>query len=190
VTLFSANENAPTGPTGKRFYFTAAVIVTATALLAFVSNQPLLLSGLLYLNLVALALYDLRYFRLPNILTFTLLVGGAISVWLYPRFGQTHHIIGAAGGLLLFPTLNYFYRRLRGRDGVGFGDAKLLAGLGLWLGWQSLPPLLLIASATGLIFGLTTGLTKQKPLAAAKMNQLLPFGSFLCLGGWLTWLFL
>ncbi len=190
VSFFSTNENALAGPTSKQFFLVAAVIIAATAWLAFVSDQPLLLSGLLYLNLVALALYDLRYFRLPNLLTLTLLVGGAVSVWLYPRFGQTHHFIGAVVGLLLFPTLNYFYRRLRRRDGIGFGDAKLLAGLGFWLGWQSLPPLLLIASVLGLVFALGIGLAAKKTSVTDKMNQPLPFGSFLCLGGWLTWLFL
>jgi len=190
VTLSSANENTPAGPTSAQFYWAAAGMVAATVWLVFFSDQPLLLSGLLYLNLVALALYDLRYFRLPNLLTFTLFVGGVVSVWLHPRFGQTHHIIGAVIGLLLFPTLNYVYRRLRGRDGIGLGDAKLLAGLGLWLGWQSLPPLLLIASASGLAFALVVGLTAKGQTSASKLNQPLPFGLFLCLGGWLTWLFL
>lgn len=189
MTLFSVKKNTSAGPSGAHFYWAASGTVAATAWLVFFSGQPLLLSGLLYLNLVALALYDLRYFRLPNLLTLTLFVGGAVSVWLHPRFGQTHHIIGAVVGLLLFPTLNYFYRRLRGRDGIGLGDAKLLAGLGLWLGWQSLPPLLLIASVSGLVFALIVGLT-AKEQSTVSLNQPLPFGLFLCLGGWLTWLFL
>ncbi len=190
MTKLPAEEKALTGPTGKRFYLTAAVIVTATAWPAFQSDQPFLLSGLLYVNLIALALYDLRFFRLPNLLNITLLVGGVVSVWLHPRFGPTHHIIGAVVGLMLFPTLNYFYRLIRGRDGIGLGDAKLLAGLGLWLGWQSLPPLLLIASLSGLLFALTKGLAAPKPAEKNRMAQPLPFGLFLCLGGWLAWLFL
>ncbi len=190
MTKIPADEKILTGLTGKRFYLSAAVIVAATAWLAFKSDQPLLLSVLLYVNLVSLALYDLRFFRLPNLLNMTLLVGGVVSVWLYPRFGPTHHVVGAVVGLILFPTLNYLYRMLRGRDGIGLGDAKLLAGLGLWLGWQSLPPLLLIASLSGLMFALIVSLVAPKPVEQNRMAQPLPFGLFLCLGGWLTWLFL
>lgn len=153
------------------------------------SAKPLLVSGILYINLFALTLYDLRYFRLPNILTATLFIVGATFVWVQPSYAVADHLIGAVVGLFLFPTLNWFYRRYRGRDGIGLGDAKLLAGLGLWLGWKALPPLLLIASVSGLVFALVKHLMARQQANKQLLNQRLPFGAFLCLAGWLIWLF-
>lgn len=171
------------------FYYGAVAIFVATGWLAILSSQPLLVSGIFYLNLFALTLYDLRYFRLPNLLTATLAIVGAVFVWLNPQYSFVDHLIGAAIGLLLFPTLNWFYRRYRRRDGIGLGDAKLLAGLGLWLGWQALPPLLLMASISGLIFAFVKYLSGPKESKSDSLAQPLPFGAFLCLAGWLIWLF-
>lgn len=154
------------------------------------SDRSMMVSSVLYLNLFALTLYDIRSFRLPNVLTATLFIIGAIYLWTIPTNNIADHIIGATIGLILFPALNFFYRRLRGHDGIGLGDAKLLAGLGLWLGWQALPPVLLIASLSGLLYALIKFLVAPKNKAQANLAQPLPFGAFLCMGGWLAWLFL
>lgn len=185
----TSDKNSKAALKAVPFYSGAVGIFVATGWLAFMSAQPLLVSGIFYLNLFALTLYDLRYFRLPNLLTATLVIVGAVFVWLEPQYPFVDHVIGAAAGLLLFPTLNWFYRRFRGREGIGLGDAKLLAGLGLWLSWQALPPLLLIASVSGLVFALVKYLLETKNSKSDPLSQPLPFGAFLCLAGWLVWLF-
>lgn len=172
------------------FYIVAVIVFASTAWLAFFSTQSPTVSAVLYLNLFALALYDIRFFRLPNILTATLFIIGVVSLFTSPPFSITDHIIGAAVGLLLFPTLNFFYRRFRGHDGIGLGDAKLLAGLGLWLGWQALPSLLLVASLSALLYAFVRFLVIPKSNGKVNLAEPLPFGAFLCFGGWLSWLFL
>ncbi|MCJ9430043.1 prepilin peptidase [Kordiimonas marina] len=136
-----------------------------------------------FICLSALGLYDWRYFRLPNLLTFTLAVSGLMAPWFMPSADSRTHLIGGVAGLALFPLINLGYRRLRKRNGVGFGDAKLLAGIGLWLGWPALPYVLLLASLTGLGFAILA----HKPAAQALGSVRLPFGSFLCLAAWLIW---
>ena len=73
------------------------------------------------------------------------------------------------------------YRRLRGREGMGLGDAKLLGAAGAWVGWQGLAGVLLIAAVTGLATAVV--------LRRTSLSDALPFGPFLALGIWLTWLY-
>jgi len=155
------------------------------AALSWYSNAPVLPSLVLFLNLFALSLYDIKSFRLPNLLTATLFIVGAVFAFTFPRFTPFDHIIGGLIGLLFFPVLNLGYKALRGRDGIGLGDAKLLAGAGIWLGWQGLPLVLLIGSLAGLSIGLVGMVAKGKKISETKI----PFGPFLCLGIWITWLF-
>jgi leader peptidase (prepilin peptidase)/N-methyltransferase len=61
-----------------------------------------------------------------------------------------NHAIGAAAGFAAFWALGYAYRRLRGREGLGLGDAKLLAGSGAWVSWWGLPSVVLVAALAGL----------------------------------------
>lgn len=155
-------------------------------LLVLYAEAPLLPSLLLFLNLWVLALYDWISFRLPNLLTLTLFITGIMYVAVTPGIGVWDHIIGAGVGLIFFPTVNAVYKVLRGRDGIGLGDAKLMAGIGMWLGWAQLPPVLLVASISGILYGGCLALATRQAVATAKI----PFGPFLCLGAWFAWLFL
>ena len=134
----------------------------------------------LILILVYLAYIDLRTFRLPDIITLPLILAGL----LFNSFsGQgftscQDSIIGSILGYTSLWFLNYLYRSLKKQDGIGMGDAKLLAALGAWLGWLALPGILLIASLTGLIGGIIwLQLNKQHHRAA------FPFGPFLIIAG-------
>lgn len=172
---------------------TVTVFLILAALLAglwIISPQPLLLSMALFINLAILAFHDFHTFRLLNLYTLTLFLAGLIAVWIEPRFPVRDHVIGAGVGLAFFPTLNYVYRRLRGHDGIGLGDAKLLAGLGLWLGWYALPPLLLVASLLGLFYASLEVLLNKRAKSKHIVKKPVPFGVFLAVSGWLMWLFL
>jgi leader peptidase (prepilin peptidase)/N-methyltransferase len=93
------------------------------------------------------------------------------------------HLIGAALGFVVFATIAFAYVRLRGFEGLGMGDAKLMAALGAWLGWQGLPTALLFAAFTALAYVLA------RSLAGRRVTDPIPFGTFLALGGWLVWMF-
>jgi leader peptidase (prepilin peptidase)/N-methyltransferase len=78
----------------------------------------------------------------------------------------------------------YLYRLLRNREGLGLGDAKLMAAIGAWVGWQQLPSVLLFASLLGLLFAVAMSFRGRR----ISLSDRLPFGAFLAAGGWLVWL--
>jgi leader peptidase (prepilin peptidase)/N-methyltransferase len=136
-------------------------------------------------TLLALAAIDLRDGLLPDVLTFPLLaIGLAVSYGIDPAL-LVDHIIGAATGFIAFAALAYLYRRLRGREGLGLGDAKLLAAEGAWVGWIGLPTIILFAAVIGLIAVLVQ--SRRGRVRAA--TDRLPFGPALAFAGWLVWLY-
>ena len=153
------------------------------------SAQPALFSLILFFNLLVLAWYDLTEFRLPNLFTLTLFLSGAAAVLVIPRFAVSDHAIGAIVGLFLFPVINAVYRMVRRRDGIGLGDAKLFAGLGLWLSWQSLPFVLLAGSLLGLMYASLGLFQTGSGNSEDFVKKPIPFGLFLAAAGWLVWLF-
>lgn len=127
--------------------------------------------------LLTLALLDARHHWLPDALTLPLAaLGLTIGDWFLPASFEPR-LIGAGAGYLCLFALALAYRLVRGREGLGMGDAKLLGALGAWLGWQSLPLLLLIASVAGLLWALMLKLTGREIDATTR----LPLGTFLCL---------
>ncbi|MCB2101838.1 MAG: prepilin peptidase, partial [Rhodobacterales bacterium] len=136
--------------------------------------------------LLALAEIDRRHMLLPDALTLPLLALGLAATGLLAPDQMINHLIGAAAGFAVLAGLALLYRRLRGRDGLGLGDAKLLAAAGAWVGWEGLPGVVLIGAATGLAWVLVAGRLSGRPLDPARP---LPFGPFLALGLWLVWLY-
>jgi prepilin signal peptidase PulO-like enzyme (type II secretory pathway) len=135
---------------------------------------------LLILALIYLAYIDWRTFRLPNTITLPMIVLGAtFNIVLGIRFtSPSSAIFGACLGFASLWILNSGYRLLKGRNGIGMGDAKLLAALGAWLGWSALPSILLIASLTGLVGGIIW--LKRRSF---QLQQAFPFGPFLVIAG-------
>jgi leader peptidase (prepilin peptidase)/N-methyltransferase len=127
-----------------------------------------------------LAYIDLRTFRLPDVITFPLILSGLLvssfsNQWLVSFQDSA---IGAILGYTSLWLLNLLYRLTKKQDGIGMGDAKLLAALGAWLGWYALPGILLIASLSGLLGGfIWLQWNKQNHRSA------FPFGPFLAIAG-------
>ncbi len=136
------------------------------------------------LVLLILSLIDVRTFLLPDTLTLPLILAGlGVTAVLAPaQLGP--HAMTAAAGFGLFWALNEGYRLWRGQDGLGLGDAKLLAGAGAWLGPLALPSVILIAALAGLIAAGAARLAGH----AVDRTTALPFGPFLALGFWIVWL--
>lgn len=134
--------------------------------------------------LIMLCFIDLETMLLPDTLTLPLLWIGLI-INLGDVFTYTEDaIIGAAAGYAFFWIMHWAYKKYTGNDGIGYGDFKLVAAMGAWLGWQILPLLILFSSIIGLLAGLilmaTHKLQKDNPI---------PFGPYLALSGILTLLF-
>jgi len=135
-------------------------------------------------TLLVLAILDIRHFWLPNRLTLPLVALGIGGAWLFGMPRLIDSLVGALASFLLLFVINNIYRALRSRDGLGGGDSKMLAAIGAWLGWQMLPIVLLLASATGLLAVLFSILRGRK----VKATDRLPFGAFLAVVAWPLWL--
>ena len=136
--------------------------------------------------LLALSAIDFRRYVLIDALTGPIAAGGLGVAFVLSPDSLLHHAIGAGAGFLIFATLAAAYRRVRGREGLGLGDAKLAAAAGAWVSWWGLPSVVLIASSVGLAATLALHWMSGRPLSAAAR---LPFGPWLALGLWVTWLY-
>ena len=134
--------------------------------------------------LLSAAVIDQRTMLLPDSLTtIALLLGLAVAAAAGPN-ALLNALTGAAVGFAAFALIGEAFRRLRGRDGIGLGDAKFLAAAGAWVGWQSLPSLVLIAACTAIVLILLTRVGQSDGL-----NRRLPFGPHLALASWVTLLY-
>ncbi len=162
----------------------AALIIGAWSSLTLA--WPVALVGaLLGVALLLIAVIDGEHFWLPNILTLPLGAAGlAASLFIGPG-SPLDHLIGAALGFSVLAGLAALYKRLRGRDGLGGGDARLLAAIGAWVGWAGLPSVVVWASLAGLSWVLARVIARRAP----SLDTALPYGTYLAIGAWLTWLY-
>ncbi len=130
-------------------------------------------------TLLALAVIDWDTTLLPDDLTLPLLWAGLIASALgWTGVPLAHALWGAVAGYLSLWCVYQGFKVLTGKEGMGYGDFKLFAALGAWLGWQALIPVILLASITGAGVGITMKLTGQ-----LREGGYVPFGPFLALGG-------
>ncbi|HEY1723157.1 MAG TPA: A24 family peptidase [Magnetospirillaceae bacterium] len=135
-------------------------------------------------TLLALAIIDLRLMILPNFLTISLALAGFIVTLTTDADRFPDSVIGAAVGYAILALIRISYRKLRGRDGLGGGDAKMLGAIGAWVGWQDLSSVVLIAALCGLAIIGVSSLMKGK----LDPQHRLPFGPCLAFGAWVVWL--
>ena len=136
--------------------------------------------------LLLTAALDYEHQWLPDRLTLPLLPLGLAAAWFEVGPSLTDRLIGAAAGFLLLWAVAFLYRQLRGREGLGGGDPKLLAALGAWLGWEPLPLVLLGAGLLGLAVVLVQYL-RGRPVAS---TDRLPLGTLMAIAAWPIWLVL
>ena len=134
----------------------------------------------LIIGLFILSWIDIKTYTLPNLINYFLLVLGFIQAYFLP-LGLVKSLFGAVIGYVFFVILAWAYKHFRSIDGLGRGDAKLLAVGGAWCGFFTLPHIMLISSMSALFF-----------ILLMKINQRtrIPFGPFLSIGILVTWLFI
>jgi len=163
----------------------AMVVAFAWAAVRGPPDWPLLTISLgLGWCLIGLAAVDLAAFRLPDSFTLPLLAAGLVVASLLPERPVVDHLVGAGLGWGGLAALAWAWRRWRGVDGIGLGDAKLLGAAGAWLGWSALPSVLLIACGVAFVW---VGARVARGGALAS-RQRIAFGAPLCLAIWAVWL--
>ena len=130
-------------------------------------------------TLIALTLIDIHKQLLPDNLTLPLMWLGLLLAVFGVFTDIQSSLIGAMAGYLILWIVFHGFKLITGKEGMGYGDFKLLAALGAWLGWEFLPQIILLSSVVGTIFGLgmiATGKTE--------MQNRIPFGPYLAIAGW------
>lgn len=132
-------------------------------------------------TLLTLAIIDFDTQFLPDDLTLPLLWGGLL-LGIFAVFADLQDaVIGAAAGYLCLWSVYWMFKWTTGKEGMGYGDFKLLAALGAWLGWQALPAIILVASCAGSVIGISLILLRNRD------SQIpIPFGPYLAIAGWIT----
>jgi len=132
-------------------------------------------------GLVALTMIDLDHMLLPDQITLPLLWLGLLINVNGTFVPLSDAVIGAAVGYMSLFCVFWLFKLVTGKEGMGFGDFKLLAVFGAWAGWQLLPILILMASVVGAIVGISLMLFKSH-----QRDQAIPFGPYLAVAGWIT----
>lgn len=160
-------------------------LLTALLSLVVAATYPpgwgLLAALLLTWVLVALTFIDLDKMLLPDQLTLPLLWGGLLFNLAGGFAPLSDAVIGAMAGYLVLWSLYWAFKLLTGKEGMGYGDFKLLAALGAWLGWQALPIVLLLSSLVGAFIGIGLILLRNH-----HQNKPIPFGPYLAIAGWIA----
>ena len=147
--------------------------------------------------LVAVTFIDVDHQLLPDVLTLPLLwLGLAFSLWHpgMPAIVLESHlslpvdlrssVIGAIAGYLSLWSVYHLFRLATGKEGMGYGDFKLLAALGAWLGWKMLLPIVLVSAVVGAVVGIVLLSTQRQ-----NRSTPIPFGPFLAAAGWIMLVF-
>ncbi len=158
----------------------ASAALAALALWRFGASPQLLAALLFSWTLLCMTLIDIDHLLLPDDLTLPLLWLGLLLNINGLFVSLQSAVLGAAFGYGILWSLYWLFKLATGKEGMGYGDFKLLAAIGAWFGWQALLPVLLLASFTGAALGI--GLMATRKLGE---DRVLPFGPALALAGWL-----
>jgi leader peptidase (prepilin peptidase)/N-methyltransferase len=166
-------------------YFIVELICALSFVLVFYLfgfSLTTLLFFILSIFFVIIFFIDLKHFIIPNQLTFPLMAIGFFKTF-NPNLNQyffpnlIDSMIGGVVGYLIIWIIIFAYKKLRKKEGMGLGDAKLLSAIGFWFGWISIPFILFFSSFIALAYALPSLLNKSK-----NMSSSIPYGPYLVLG--------
>ncbi|WP_153099336.1 prepilin peptidase [Paraburkholderia hayleyella] len=162
----------------------ASALCAVASLLTFGPNGMALAAFGLCATLLAMSAIDIDTHLLPDSMTLPLLWAGLIVNFNGTFASLPDAVLGAIAGYLVLWCVHWLFRLVRGIEGMGYGDFKLLAALGAWLGWAALPQIVLLAAVAGAATGLAaTGIGRMR------FEEPLPFGPFLATAGAITLFF-
>ena len=166
-------------------YFIVELLTAISFVLIFhiygVSITTLLLL-ILSIFFIIIFFIDLKHFIIPNVLTFPLMAIGFLKSF-DPNLNQTifpnyiNSLIGGLFGYSIIWLIIFFYKNIRKKEGMGLGDAKLMAVIGFWFGWVSIPFTIFISSVVALIIVVPSLINQSK-----KMSSEIPFGPYIIIG--------
>ena len=162
----------------------AAIAVAGWAMLRTADPATLWANCALGWSLLALAWIDWDHLRLPDALTLPLVALGLLATWWLEPDAAADHALAAGAGYLAFRGVAWAYFALRRREGLGQGDAKLLAAAGAWVGLAGLPTIVLGAALIAL-----TATLVQRLVQRHAADTPIPFGPYLALATWLVRLY-
>jgi leader peptidase (prepilin peptidase)/N-methyltransferase len=167
-----------------RYPLVEAITAALSALVAWHFGYSLETVAALILTwaLIVLTVIDLDHQLLPDSITLPLLWLGILFALLGTTFTDLNSaVIGAIAGYLILWSIFHLFKLVTGKEGMGYGDFKLLGALGAWLGWQMLPVIIILSAAVGAITGISMilvgGRDSQRPI---------PFGPFLAAAGFIA----
>ena len=163
------------------------VIVEAINIVSFITiyyffgvSVITVLLMMLSISFLIIFFIDFEHFIIPNVLTFPMMIVGFLKSFdpnlpsLFPNY--INSLIGGLFGYGVIWSIIYFYKQLRKKEGMGLGDAKLLAGVGFWFGWISIPFVLFLSSVLALLWVAPDLIKKSK-----KLTSQIPFGPYIIL---------
>lgn len=163
-----------------------SAVASLVAALVFGASMETVFAITITWALIALTFIDIDHYLLPDDITLLFLwLGLGAHLFSENLFGVSleNAVIGAIAGYLSLWIVYQVFRLLTGKEGMGFGDFKLLAMFGAWLGWQMLPLIILLSSAAGAIIGSLILVLNKK-----SREHPIPFGPYLCIAGWIAML--
>ena len=132
-------------------------------------------------SLIALTMIDMDHQLLPDDITLPLLWLGLLFNLSATYVSLPDAVIGAIMGYLSLWSLYWVFKLITGKVGMGYGDFKLLAALGAWMGWQALPMIILLSSVVGAVCGIALMVIKRRG-----KDIPIPFGPYLAAAGWIV----
>lgn len=152
------------------------------ALAWFFDLSPALLgAALLTWSLIALTMIDIDHQLLPDDITLPLMWLGLLFNLTATYATLPDAVIGAMAGYLILWSIYWVFKLLTGKEGMGYGDFKLLAALGAWMGWQVLPLIILLSSLVGAVCGIALMIIQRRGKEIP-----IPFGPYLAMAGWIA----
>jgi len=169
----------------------ATAVLTAIVAERFGFSLEAAAAILLTWALIAISVIDIDHQIIPDSLSLPLLWIGLFLSLFHPMDGAqilfvepTDAIVGALGGYLSLWSIYHLFRLITGKEGMGYGDFKLLGALGAWLGYQMLPLIIMLSAVVGAIVGISLMIFKRHD-----RNVPIPFGPYLAAAGWIAMMY-
>ena len=173
-------------PISKQYPLVEALtgLASIACLLKFGPSFQLVAALVFTWLLIAMSGIDMHTQLLPDELTQPLLWIGLLLACSSVFVAPVPALVGAMIGWSSLWSVNFLFKKLRGIEGMGGGDFKLLAGLGAWMGWKLLPIIVLLSATVGAVYGITMVLLRKH-----ERENPMPFGPFLAAAGWIAFIY-